>query len=40
MLIDGEGLNDWVAELDVDLATSRETGAPALKLLRLGPLAG
>ena len=33
-----EGLNDWVLELEVDLAASRETGEPVLKLLRLGPL--
>ena len=26
MLVDTEGLNDWVAELDVDLAASREAG--------------
>jgi superfamily II RNA helicase len=39
MLVDPEGLNDWVLELDVDLAASRETGEPVLKLLRLGSLA-
>jgi len=39
MLVDPEGLNDWVAELDVDLAASRELGEPVLKLLRLGSLA-
>ncbi len=39
MLVDAEGVNDWVLELDVDLAGSRETGAPVLKLLRLGSLA-
>ncbi len=39
MLIDAEGLNDWVLELDVDLAGSREVGEPVLKLLRLGELA-
>ena len=33
-----EGLNDWVAELEVDLAASRETGEPVLRLLRLGSL--
>jgi hypothetical protein len=38
MLVDAEGLNDWVLELDVDLAASRELGEPALKLLRLGSL--
>ena len=38
MLVDPEGLNDWVAELEVDLAASREAGEPVLRLLRLGPL--
>jgi hypothetical protein len=35
MLVDAEGLNDWVLELDVDLAASRERGEPVLQLLRL-----
>jgi hypothetical protein len=39
MLVDAEGLNDWVMELDVDLGASREVGEPVLKLLRLGGLA-
>ena len=39
MLVDPEGLNDWVMETDVDLAASRELGEPVLKLLRLGSLA-
>ena len=39
MLVDAEGLNDWVAELEVDLAASRDAGQPVLRLLRLGPLA-
>ena len=39
MLVDPEGLNDWVLELDVDLAASRELGEPVLKLLRLASLA-
>ena len=38
MLVDREGLNDWVAELEVDLAASREVGEPVLRLLRLGGL--
>jgi superfamily II RNA helicase len=38
MLVDAEGLNDWVAELDVDLSASRAAGEPVLRLLRLGPL--
>jgi superfamily II RNA helicase len=35
MLVDVEGLNDWILELEVDLARSREQGAPVLRLLRL-----
>jgi hypothetical protein len=35
MLVDTEGLNDWVADFDVDLAASREAGEPVLRLLRL-----
>lgn len=38
VLVDPEELNDWVMELDVDLAGSRETGEPVLQLLRLGSL--
>jgi hypothetical protein len=38
MLIDAEGLNDWVLELEVDLAASRALGEPVLKLLRLASL--
>ncbi len=38
MLVDSEGLNDWVAEFDVDLAASRDVGQPVLRLLRLGTL--
>lgn len=38
MLIDPEGLNDWVMELDVDLTASREAGEPVLKLLRIASL--
>jgi superfamily II RNA helicase len=39
MLVDTEGLNDWVLELEVDLAASREAGEPDLRLRNLGPLA-
>jgi hypothetical protein len=39
MLVDTAELNDWVMELDVDLAASREVGEPVLKLLRLASLA-
>ena len=38
MLVDPEGDNDWVAEFEVDLAASRDTGEPVLRLLRLGSL--
>jgi hypothetical protein len=38
MLVDPEGLSDWIAELEVDLAASREAGRPTLRLLRLGSL--
>jgi superfamily II RNA helicase len=38
MLVDAEGLNDWVAELDVDLEASREAGEPVLRLRRLASL--
>jgi superfamily II RNA helicase len=38
MLVDPEGLNDWLLELDVDLVASRELGEPVLKLLRLESL--
>ncbi len=35
MLVDREGLNDWVAEFAVDLSASREAGEPVMQLLRL-----
>lgn len=38
MLVDPAAHNDWVAEFRVDLARSRERGAPVLRLDRLGPL--
>ena len=38
MLVDSEGLNDWVAELEVDLAASRKTAEPVIQLLRLDSL--
>ena len=38
MLVDPEEANDWVAEFDIDLAQSRELGAPALRLRRLSSL--
>jgi superfamily II RNA helicase len=38
MLVDPEGDNDWVAEFEVDLAESRKSGEPFLKLRRIGSL--
>lgn len=38
MLVDPEEHNDWVAEFTVDLAASRATGEPALRLCQIGPL--
>jgi superfamily II RNA helicase len=38
MLIDPEGDNDWVAEFDVDLAESRSSGEPRMRLRRAGSL--
>ena len=38
MLVDLEDLNDWVAEIEVDLAGSREAGEPMIQLLRLETL--
>jgi hypothetical protein len=38
MLVDPEGLNDWVAEFEVDRTASREAGEPVIRLLRLATL--
>jgi superfamily II RNA helicase len=38
MLVDPEEHNDWVAELEVDLARSREAAEPVLRLVRVGSL--
>ena len=38
MLVDPEEHNDWVAEFEVDLAQSRQSGEPFLHLRRLGSL--
>jgi len=35
MLVDVEGHNDWVAEIEVDLAASRAAAEPVIRLLRL-----
>jgi len=38
MLVDVEELNDWMAELRVDLAESRRAGEPVIQLVRLESL--
>ena len=38
MLVDPGEANDWVAEFDIDLAASRDTGEPTLQLRRLESL--
>jgi hypothetical protein len=38
MLVDVEGLNDWMAVLEVNLTASREAEEPVLRLLSLGAL--
>jgi superfamily II RNA helicase len=38
MLVDSEGHHDWVADLEADLAASRDAGQPVLRLLRVGSL--
>jgi hypothetical protein len=38
MLVDPEGLNDWIAEVEVDILASRALGEPVLRLVRLGSL--
>ena len=40
MLVDPDEHNDWVAEFDIDLAQSRQSGQPVLRLRRMGALAG
>jgi superfamily II RNA helicase len=40
VLVDPEDQNDWSLKLRVDLAQSREDGAPRLVLLGLGPVEG
>lgn len=37
MLVDADGINDWVAEYAVDLEASRQDGVPVMDLLRFGP---
>jgi hypothetical protein len=37
-LVDPEGFNDWILELEADLAASRAAGEPVLRLRRIGSL--
>lgn len=39
MLIDTEGINDWLAEFDVKLAASKEANEPVVRLARIGVFA-
>jgi hypothetical protein len=39
VIVDSQGFNDWIVELSVDLAKSREVNEPCLVLVRVGPLA-
>jgi hypothetical protein len=39
-LVDPDGFNDWILELEADLAASRAAGEPVLRLRRIGSLAG
>jgi superfamily II RNA helicase len=38
MLVDPQEHNDWVAEFEVDLAASRQSGEPSVSLRRMGSL--
>jgi hypothetical protein len=38
VLIDPDGHNDWMAELDVNLAASREASQPVCWLRGIGPI--
>jgi superfamily II RNA helicase len=39
-LVDPDGFNDWILEIEADLAASRAAGEPVLKLRRVGGLVG
>ena len=39
ILVDPEGHNDWIAELNVDLMASRTSTQPVFVLNRIGPMA-
>jgi len=38
-LVDPDGFNDWLVEVEADLAASRAAGEPVLRLRRVGSLA-
>ncbi|MFN7141354.1 MAG: DUF3516 domain-containing protein, partial [Limisphaerales bacterium] len=38
VLVDPEGLNDWIAEFEIDLPKSRAAGEAAIVLRRIGSL--
>ncbi len=38
VLVDPEEHNDWVAEFELDLAQSRKSGEPVLRLVRIGSI--
>jgi hypothetical protein len=38
-MVDPDGFNDWILEVEADLAASRAAGEPVLRLRRLGSLA-
>jgi hypothetical protein len=38
-LVDPDGFNDWILEIEADLAASRLAGGPVLRLVRVGSLA-
>ena len=38
MLVDPQEHNDWVAEFEIDLDSSRQRNEPAIRFVRLGPL--
>jgi hypothetical protein len=37
-LVDPDGHNDWILEVEADLAASRAAGEPVLRLRRIGSL--
>lgn len=39
-LVDPDGFNDWIVELEADIKASRAAGEPVLRLRHVGPLVG